>query len=369
MSRPLSEEAIEARASDLHARAVVIDCHSDLLMPIADGYTRFAEDPPVPDPAGWQPPFALPPGSAKAAEWPFGGAASCIGQYSLPKLRAGGLTAQVCAIFVEDERLDHALKRSLEMVYWFHREMEENSAQVEMATTAADIRRLKKEGKCAAVLALEGFEPLSLDLRLLDVFYRLGVRMGGMAHNRRNAWCDGTLYNTSDAGLTPLGKQAVRRMNELRMVVDVGHLTAKGFWETLEASTAPVVLSHRSPRKFFPLKVEESPFYPVYDLSRGKERLEALAKNGGVFGVFFLAARDPDDVVADIDYVADLVGPDHVGLGSDLYGRAKAPKGLEDMSKVPAITRSLVRRGHSDENILKFLGENFMRVFREVWKE
>ena len=205
-----------------------------------------------------------------------------------------------------------------------------------------------------------------VDLRLLDLFHRLGVRMGGLAHNRRNAWSDGTQYHTATGGLTPLGKQAVRRMNELGIVVDVGHLTAAGFWETLEASNAPVVLSHRSPRKFFPLRSEDSPFDGIYDLSRGKERLEALARNGGVFGVFFLGAKNVEDVVADIEYVIGLVGPDHVGLGSDLYGTAQAPKGLEDMSGLPAITRALVARGHCDEDILKILGGNFLRVFRQV---
>jgi membrane dipeptidase len=103
-------------------------------------------------------------------------------------------------------------------------------------------------------------------------------------------------------------------------------------------------------------------------VSRGRERLEALAQNGGVFGVFFLGAKDVDDVVADVEYVMDLTGPDHVGLGSDLYGLHDCAKGLEDISRVPAITEKLVERGHSDEVILKILGGSFMRVFNQVWK-
>jgi membrane dipeptidase len=166
-----------------------------------------------------------------------------------------------------------------------------------------------------------------------------------------------------------MGKQAVRRMNELGIVVDVGHIDQRGFLETLEISTAPVVLSHRSPKKFFPLQAESSPLHPAYDVSRGRERLTALANNGGVFGVFFLDNKDVDEVVEDIEYVIDLIGPDHVGLGSDLYGLQSAPKGLEDISKIPALTERLVQRGHSDEVILKFLGANFMRVFEQAWKE
>jgi len=358
-------KTIEDRAMELHSRAIVIDCHSDLLMPIADGFTRLATDLPVPESAAWT--FEVPEGSHRRLDWPFG-ATSCIGQYSLPKFERGGLTVQVCAVFVDDHELDRALKRSLDMTWWFHREMEDNRDRIEHVCGCDEIRRVKAAGKCGAVLAIEGFEPLGLDLRLLDLFYKMGVRMAGLAHNRRNAWSDGTQHYVKTGGLTTLGKQAVRRMNEMGIVVDVGHLNTVGFWESIEASGAPVVLSHRSPRKFFPLKPEDSPFHPAYDVSQGRERLEALARNGGVFGVFFLAARDVEDVVDDIEYVAKLVGVDHVGLGSDLYGLAKAPQGLEDMSKLPAITTSMVRRGYTDEDILKILGGNFMRVFEKVWR-
>ncbi len=362
-----SAQDAAAHAAELHKQAIVIDCHSDILIPIADGYVRMGTQVEIPDPKKWQPPFEIAEGSSQGRGWPRDSAFGCIGQYSLPQFRAGGLTAQVCAVFVKDHELERALRRSLEMVWWLHREVEDND-DFELVTTVADIHRIKREGKCGAIMALEGSEALGYDFKFLDLFYKLGVRMAGLAHNRRNYFADGTQYHVHTGGLTDLGKQAVKRMNELGIVVDVGHLNQVGFWETLEIAQAPVVLSHRSPRKYFPLKAEESPFHPAYDVSRGRERLEALAKNGGVFGVFFLVARDVDDVVADIEYVIDLVGPDHVGLGSDLYGLHNAPEGLEDISKVPAITGRMVRRGHSDEVILKVLGGNFVRVFEQVWK-
>lgn len=96
--------------------------------------------------------------------------------------------------------------------------------------------------------------------------------------------------------------------------------------------------------------------------------MEAIARNGGVVGVIFYAQDDLDEVVANIEYLIDIIGPDHVGLGSDLYGMEKAPKGLEDMSKIPAITKRLVQQGHTGEVILKVLGGNYMRVFEQVWK-
>lgn len=364
----MTAEDAARHAAELHRKAVVIDCHSDILMPIADGLVRLGTQVEIPDPTQWKPPFEIVGTESYDYRWPLNNMFGCIGQYSIPQFMAGGLTAQVCAVFVEDHQLENALKRSLEMVYWLHREAKEN-ANFELVRTAADVYRLKREGKCGGILALEGLEPVGHDLKLLDLFYELGLRMASLTHNRRNYFADGTQHHVKAGGLSDTGKQAVRRMNELGIVVDVCHIDQEGFLETLEISTAPVVLSHRSPLKYFPLRPDDSPHHPAYNVSRGRERLEALARNGGVFGVFFLSCKDIDDVVADIEHVIDVVGPDHVGLGSDLYGLQFAPRGLEDMSSLGALTEGLVRRGHSDEVILKVLGGNFMRVFEHVWKD
>jgi membrane dipeptidase len=291
-----------------------------------------------------------------------------MGQYSIPQFLGGGLTVQVCAIYLEDQRLERALERGLEMTWWLHREAEEHE-NFELVTTVADIQRIKRQGKCGGILAFEGFEPLGFDLRFLDLFYKLGLRMASLTHSRRNFFADGRQPDVQTGGLTALGRQAVQRMNELGIVIDLAHLNHVGFWEVLELSRSPVVLSHISTRKFFPLHAEASAMYPEVELARGRERLEALARNGGVVGIIFYNQGDLDDVVADIEYIMDLIGPDHVGLGSDLYGVERAPQGLEDISRLPAITRRLVQRGHSDEVILKVLGGNYMRVFEQVWKE
>ncbi len=365
----MSTQNIESHAAELHKRAIVIDGHCDILMPIADGKVRLGERVEVPDPATWKPPlgvaedtssnvFGFPPHT-----YYFGTA----GQYSIPQFLAGGLTVQVCAIYLQNRDLERALQRGLEMTWWLHREVEEND-DFELVTTVADIHRLKREGKCGGILAFEGFEPLGFELRFLDLFHKLGLRMASLTHSRRNFFADGLQENIQTGGLTKLGKQAVKRMDELGIVIDLGHLNQVGFWEVMELSQSPMVFSHTSPRKFYPRHADESPRYPGIDTSRGHERLEAIARNGGVVGVIFYYQADVDEVVTDIEYVMDVVGPDHVGLGSDLYGMERAPKGLEDMSKLPAITNRLVQRGYSDEVILKVLGGNYMRVFEQVWK-
>ena len=134
-----------AHAAQLHKQAIVIDCHSDILMPIAKGYVRLGKQVAIPDPAKWAAPFELPEEPTEWTRWPLGRLYGCMGQYSLPQFLAGGLTSQVCAVFVEDDELDIALRKALEMVYWFHREAREND-RFEVVTTAEDIRRLREAG-------------------------------------------------------------------------------------------------------------------------------------------------------------------------------------------------------------------------------
>lgn len=366
-----------AHAVELHRWAIVIDCHSDILIPVTAGKMRLGQRVEVPDPRAWCPSAGTGGGfenfgfSAHTAH--FGP----MGQYDLPRLVEGGVTALACAIYLEDHDLDRAVEKGLQMAWALHHEVESN-ANFELATTAADIRRCKREAKVAAILSFEGFEPLGADLHLLDLYYKLGLRIASLTHTRRNVYADGAPLSPVSGpgrggGLTALGKQAVWRMNELGIVVDLVHINDVGFWEILESSTAPVICSHSTGTMFVtPGQEEVSPLgipgRPGLSLPRDRERLQALARNGGVLGIIFFYKEALDDVVADIEVALEVMGPDHVGLGSDYYGLELSPAGLEDISKVPALTRRLVERGHSDDVILKILGGNFLRVFEQVWK-
>ena len=363
-----TDEQIQQHARALHQRAIVIDSHSDLLMPIADGKMRLAQELHLPLPEEFTPPAGLmeslgPDMHGYSAHTQYFGT---MGQFSLPQFKRGGLTVQVCGIYLENIHLQRALERGLDMTWWLYKEAEENP-DFEVVTTAGAIRRIKQEGKVGGVLALEGLDALGFDVRYLDLYYRLGLRVACLTHNRRNMFADGPVAGVKTGGLTHMGRQAVQRMNELGIVVDLAHSNHHTYWEVLEMVNQPVIISHRSSRNYFPQKPEDSPYHPGVDVSRGRERLEALAKNGGVFGIIFFSHKTIDDVVADIEYVIDTIGPDHVGYGADLYGWDTSPRGLEDVSKYPLLTEALVRRGHSDEVILKILGENFMRVFTQVW--
>jgi len=338
-------------------------------MPIADGKMRLGDQVELPDPATWEPPLGW-PRDAMAEMYgftPHTAYFQTMGLYDLPRFRKGGLTVESYADYVEDHHLDRALERALDMVYWLHHEAAEHAA-FELVRSVADIHRIKAANRTGGFLALEGFEPLGSDLKRVDIFAALGLRMASLTHSRRNAFADGTQMGAATGGLTVEGKRAVKRMNELGIVIDLAHLNQPGCWEVLGLTEVPVVLSHTSPRRFFPADPRSSPLYPDVVQDRARELLEAIAANGGVVGVIAYNQPDLDAVLDDVDEVIRAVGPDHVGLGTDFFGLERAPHGLAGIHELPNMTRGLVARGYADEVIGKVLGGNYLRVFEQVWR-
>jgi membrane dipeptidase len=350
------------RAAQLHRESIVIDIHNDILMPIADNKMRLGDRVELPDPATWEPPLGLfPTGLANLGHYPPHTAYyQTMGLYDIPRLLEGGVTVEGYAIYIENGQLDHALKRGLEMVYCLHREARENE-NFDLVTTVEDIHRIKREGKTGGFLALEGFEPLACDLRMLDLYYELGLRMASLTHSRRNYFADGTHRNGGAyGGLTNLGQQAVKRMNELGIVIDIVHLTIPGLWELLEITEHPVVYSHTSPTRGC---------YPDYHGEENtRQLLDAVAKNGGVVAIIGYNQKSLDTYIDDIEFVINAIGADHVGLGTDFFGIERVPTDFVGMKDTPNVTRRLIERGHSDEVIQKILGGNFLRVFGQVWR-
>jgi membrane dipeptidase len=370
----ISQQKIDRRVARLQREAIIIDGHSDILIPVTEGKMALGDRPDVPDPTTWQPPMGL----DKHPFTHFGMGPHTIyfgpmGQYDIPRFKEGGLTAQVCAIYLDDDKLGDGLRHGLEMA-WHLRHAAVQHPEFELITSAADIRRLKEEGKTGAILSFEGCEALSADIRLLDLYHALGLRIASLTHTRRNIYADGCYAAEQQGGLTSLGKQLIRRMEELKIVVDLVHISHIGFWEILDITSAPLILSHSTPTMFpntDPAAETPLPGFPQprLELPRDRDMLEAIASRGGVLGLIWVLHADLDGVVRDIETALEVMGPDHIGLGSDLYGLELAPRGLEDISKVPALTRRLVERGHSDEMIVKFLGGNYHRVFEQVWGE
>jgi membrane dipeptidase len=286
------------------------------------------------------------------------------GCVDLPRLMEGGIDCQLFAIYVEQAYTpEKALRRTMEMLDAFYQSLEENMDRLALALSHDDIIKASKEGKVAAVLSIEGGEAIEGSLSALRMLYRLGVRAMGLTHSPRNLLADGNRETRAKGGLTNLGVQVVEEMNKLGMIVDVSHLNEQGFWDVVQVCKGPLIASH-------------SNVWSLCKVGRNlkDDQIRAIAEKRGVMGVNFVARflekegkATIETLLDHIDYVANLIGPDHVGLGSDFDGGGRLPE-LEDCSKMPNITRGLVKRGYSDEDIKKILGGNFLRVFKQVLK-
>jgi len=331
-------DAQEERALRLHNEAIIIDTHCDTLMQFLH---RGRGNPPP----------------RKLGEW------GTQGHLDLPRMEAGGITCQTFAVYTGRRAIvpEASLMATL-MVDKFYTEIEANDGIVAV-TTHDEIVEAKRAGKACGLLSLEGAEPLMGEIAALRVYYRLGVRMLSFAWNYRTPFADGLGAKRSESKLPELGVQALEEMDRLGMIFDVSHLADSVFWDVADVMKGPFIASHSNARA-------------VCDHARNctDDMIRAIADHGGVLGMNYAPSfvkeggegATVEGMVDHIDYIVKLVGPDHVGLGSDYDGIGNPPKGIETADKTPNVTRVLVKRGYSDEDILKILGGNHMRVFKEV---
>jgi membrane dipeptidase len=362
-----------SRARSVSARAIGIDSHIDTLQRVLNGKEDIFQR-------------------------------TGRGHVDLPRLREAGMRAPFFALYVPTYYGgSEAVRRTLQLRDAMQSLLDRHPDEIEIALSASDVSRIIKAGKIAAVLTIEGGHQIADDLAVLRTYSRFGIRSMTLTHFRNNNWADSSTDKPEHNGLTEFGRQVVREMNRLGMIVDISHVSDKTFYDVLEVTTKPVIASHSSCRA-------------LCDVPRNMtdNMIEALAKNGGVIGINFgadfvshkeagaarlrfaeraavapsltgkaldeFAAKDymdhyslmkpneatMEDVVAHIDHVAKLVGIDHVGIGSDFDGIERVPAGLEDVSKMPALTAALLKRGYSKDDVEKILGGNFLRLMREV---
>ena len=330
--------AQEERAMRLHKEAIVVDTHCDTLM-------QF-----LPQPWGSPPARKL-------------GERSDRGHIDLPRMIEGGVTCQTFAVYTGRRAIvPEAPLMAMKMVDKFYTEIEANP-EIVAVTTHDEIVAAKKAGKVCGLLSLEGAEPLMGDIALLRVYYRLGMRMLSFAWNYRTPFADGLGAKRSESKLPELGVQALEEMNRLGIVFDVSHLCDSVFWDVADVMKGPFIASHSKARALC-----------SHARNCTDDMIKAIADHGGVLGMNYAPQFIVDggenvtvmDMVDHIDHIVKLVGPDHVGLGSDFDGIGPPPKGIETVDQTPNVTRELVKRGYSDEDIMKILGGNHLRVFKEV---
>jgi membrane dipeptidase len=376
-SAPPRDEKLWQEALKIHRKSIVVDTHNDITtMMMDDGYDIGT---------------------------------SSVGKYhtDLARMKEGGLTAEFFSVYVDRKFATGggSARRALDQIDLVYRAAERYPDKLMMATTVADIRRAKKQGKVAALMGIEGGHAIENSLMALRDFYRLGVRYMTLTHNNTNDWADACCDKPTNNGLSDYGREVVREMNRLGMLVDISHVSDKTMSDVLDISTAPVIASHSSARALsdHPRNIPDDllrriaknggvvmvNFYPVFidqkALNANKERNERLKpqldalkerfkddpkrldeEQQKVFNANPLPPTPISVLIDHIDHIAKTAGIDHVGIGSDFDGVPSLPVGIEDISKLPVITYELLRRGYKEADIRKILGENFLRAFGEA---
>ncbi len=320
----------------------------------------------------------------------------------IPRLREGGVGGQFWSVYVsatmERGEMVRATMEQIDVVYGLLRRHPET---FQLALTADEVERAFRAGKIASLIGMEGGHSIDSSLAALRMFYGLGARYMTLTHSKNVPWADSCTDVPKANGLTSFGREVVREMNRLGMLVDLSHVSADTMHAALDAAEAPAIFSHSSARALtnHPRNVPDDvlrrvpenggvvmvTFVPgfvsqaVYDHDQKRqaerERLkrqpgsteqsisEGLQKSDEAN----LAPRATIEDIADhIDHIRGIAGVDHIGIGSDFDGITSVPLGLEDVSKYTALTAELIRREYSDEDILKILGRNVLRVMREV---
>ena len=376
-AKPRADDSA-ARARRLHFSSIVVDTHDDTTQRFLDGD------------------FDLMPRNAS-------------GSIDIPRMKEGGLGAIFFSIWIPSKITGpEAIRHALDQIDAVREQVRKQPNEITLATTAAEVREAHKNGKIAALMGVEGGHMIASDLGVLRSYAALGVRYMTLTHSGNDEWADSSTDKAVHNGLTEFGKDVVREMNRLGVIVDISHVSDKTFYDALEVSKAPLIASHSSCRA-------------LCDAPRNMtdQIIKDLAAKGGViqinYHVGFLSQEfrnaekaDPEidkaiaaevqkrcgdkegcqliegdkvtreyveqgklprvdwtKIIEHIDHAVKVGGVEHVGLGSDFDG-ANMPYGMEDASKLPQITEALLRKGYSEGDVRKILGENTLRVMAEV---
>ena len=374
----VSADSISERARKLHFSSIVVDTHDDTTQRFLDGK------------------FDL-------------GTRSSTGSIDIPRMREGNLSAIFFSIWMPSKVTGpEAVDRALVQIDAVREQVRKHSNDMVLATTAAEVREARKQGKIAALMGVEGGHMINSNLGVLRSYAALGVRYMTLTHSGNDEWADSSTDKPAHNGLTEFGKDVVREMNRLGVIVDISHVSDKTFYDALEVSKAPLFASHSSCRA-------------ICDAPRDMtdQMMKDLAAKGGVvqinYHVGFLSQEfrnaekaDPEinkaisaevtkrcgdnegcqliegdrltreyveqgklprvefgKIIEHIEHAVKVAGVDHVGLGSDFDG-ANMPYGMEDATKLPKLTEALLQKGYSEGDVRKILGENTLRVMTEV---
>jgi membrane dipeptidase len=374
----MTPDDISARAKKLHFSSLIVDTHDDTTQRFLDGK------------------FELGPRNA-------------MGSIDIPRMREGNLGAIFFSVWIPSKvRGTEAVHRALVQIDAVREQVRKYPKDLTLATTADEIREAHKQGKIAALMGVEGGHMINSDLGILHKFADLGVRYMTLTHSGNDEWADSSTDKPEHNGLTPFGKDVIREMNKLGVMVDISHVSDKTFYDVLEISRAPLIASHSScraicdaPRNMTDQMMKDLAAkggvvqinYHVGFLSqefRNEEKanpeinksiaLEVQKRCGDNEGCqliegdritreYVAQGRLPKvdylKIIEHVDHAVKVAGIEHVGLGSDFDG-ANMPYGMEDATKLPYITEALLQKGYSEGDVKKILGENTLRLMADV---
>jgi membrane dipeptidase len=374
----IANDMVSERAKKLHASAIIVDTHDDTTQRLFDSK------------------FDL-------------GSRHTDGSIDIPRMREGNLAAIFFSIWISGRVTGpEAIQRALDQIDLVREQTRRHPRDLALAATAAEIREARKEGKIAVLLGVEGGHMIGDDLAVLRTYAALGVRYMTLTHSLNVDWADSSTDKAVRNGLSDFGKKVVGEMNRLGILVDISHVSDKTFYDVLALSKAPVFASHSScraicdaPRNMSDQMIRDLAAkggvvqinYHVGFLSqefRNREKADPKI-NEGIASVIAqkcgeneacqllegdrltreavaqgkLPRVDWTKIIEHIDHAVKLVGAEHVGLGSDFDG-ANMPYGMEDVTMLPKITEALLRKGYSDGDVRKILGENTLRLLADA---
>jgi len=372
-SKPEGAMDATARARALHRQVPLIDGHNDLPWQLRQLAGRNLEKMDI-----RQPQSRL--------------------QTDIPRLIEGGVGGVFWSVYVPAAlKGDEAVAATLEEIDTVHRLARIHPDIFQLAVSSADVEHAFGSGRIASLIGLEGGHSINNSLAVLRMFYALGARYMTLTHGTNVAWADSATDEPAARGLTAFGKEVVREMNRLGMLIDLSHVSDDVMRQALDVAQAPVIFSHSGARALCdqPRNVPDdvlkrlianggivmAPFVPSFvsnavrlrNAARDQElnRLKDLRGSTPESIRDGLAAWDREhppvhatvsDVADQVDYIRKVAGIDHIGIGSDFDGITEAPVGLEDVSKFPNLTAELIRRGYSDQDLARILGNNLLRV-------
>lgn len=285
------------------------------------------------------------------------------GHLDLERMKRGGVGGQIFAIYADDSYIpNRAADRTFKLISAFLRSLDENDSMVHVRRPGEAMEAYSLN-KIACFLSIEGGEALRGDLDMLRVFYELGIRLMGITWNRKNDLGSGVGEGVLDEGLTRFGKAVVSEMNRIGMVIDISHLSQRGFWDVVDITDSPIIASHSNSRAL-----------ADHPRNLTDDQAKAVANSGGVIGVTlvrpFLGEKrgNVKGVTEHIDHLVELLGDDHVSIGCDFDGIPDKllPDGIHDVTDMGLIAEELKNMGYKRSSIEKIMGINLLRTIEEV---